>query len=191
MKRSGETDYIITKKPHPIGKSCPPCYIHLAITLPPSIQFLLTTTNSANTTTWDFVSENHKRLRFLIFLGAQGKEYIETILAMFPGSFSGVMFLTSSIDQECLNSHVIISTGQTCKQLAKYFNVMDPLGGGVYPLDFLIVADSDNNVRCRVPIRLNKHYSSFQKFGVDLDQLPGVINELLHYFFDPGPLLPF
>lgn len=127
--------------------------------------------------------DDEKRLNFLVFLGAQGKEYINDIKQMFPLHFEGPLFLSLNIDRRItLDPSIHCADMEKCKQLAAYFNILDPLGGGAYPLNYLIVTDSDLIVRCKLPIRIGQFYGPHQKFGVSLDQLKGLIDEYLDFF---------
>lgn len=127
--------------------------------------------------------DNENHLTFLIFLGAQGKEYIDEIQHMFPPSFDALVFVSLNIDSRFTRDPSMHwSDSETCKELATYFNILDPLGGGVYPLNYLIVTDSDLVVRCKLPIQIGRFYSPHQKFGVSLSELQGLIDEYLEFF---------
>ncbi|KAF3987300.1 hypothetical protein FT663_04505 [Candidozyma haemuli var. vulneris] len=129
--------------------------------------------------------EHVDNLNFLVFLGAQGKEYIDVIRDMFPKHFDPLVFVSSNIDSRFTeNPYFHCSDTETCKELARYFEIMDPLGGGNYPLNYLIVIDSDSVVRCKLPIRIGSHYCPHQKFGVSLPQLKGLIDEFLDFFME-------
>lgn len=124
-------------------------------------------------------------LHFLVFLGAQGKEYIDEIRRMFPKHFDPLVFVSLNIDsrfREDPQFHCLDS--ETCKKLARYFEIVDPLGGSNYPLNYLIVIDSDLVVRCKLPIRIGPYYCPHQKFGVSLSQLQGLIDEFLEFFME-------
>lgn len=124
-------------------------------------------------------------LNFLVFLGAQGKEYIDVIREMFPKHFDSLVFVSLYIDSRFTeNPYFQCLDTDTCKELARYFEIMDPLGGGNYPLNYLIVIDSDLLVRCKLPIRIGPYYGPHQKFGVSLPQLQGLIDEFLEFFME-------
>lgn len=124
---------------------------------------------------------NH--LNFLVFLDAQGKEYITDIRQMFPQNFDLLVFVSLSINPENFDTlRVHCSSTEKCKELAQYFNILDPLGGGSYPLNYLIVTDSDLVVRCKIPLRIGSHYGPHQRFGVSLSELRALIEEYLEFF---------
>lgn len=132
---------------------------------------------------------NH--LKFLVFLGAQGKEYIDEIHHMFPPHFDSLVFVSLNIDAKfALDPSIHCSDSQMCKELASHFNILDPLGGGTYPLNYLIVTDSDLLVRCKLPIRIGTYYRGHQRFGVNLSQLQGLIDEYLQFFMHNHLTLP-
>ncbi|RLV89995.1 hypothetical protein JA1_004866 [Spathaspora sp. JA1] len=78
-------------------------------------------------------------LKFVFFLGVQGKEYIETIQEKFPQDISVIFITANNITSNCSNIQ--------CYNLALYFKIMDPVGGGIYPLDYLYVI-YNNRVHC-------------------------------------------
>lgn len=124
------------------------------------------------------------RLRFVFFLGAQGKEYIWDIWHMFPQN-TGVLFVLSSLDEwEFSDASVRFTTSSQCKQLTADFGVVDPLGGGLYPLDYLAVMDGDM-VRARLPIRFAGWLRGHDRFGVGYAELEALIGEFLLFFAVP------
>ncbi|RCK65543.1 hypothetical protein Cantr_01063 [Candida viswanathii] len=118
--------------------------------------------------------------RFVFFLGAQGKEYIRSIQEQFPFDIP-VLFITSNSDG-CTNLQ--------CKELMTYFEIKDPMGAGIYPLDFLLIIHGDK-VHCKVPINFSAANTRVQgsrggisghlKFGVALYELPSLIEEYVRY----------
>lgn len=129
--------------------------------------------------------DNTEGLHFLVFLGAQGKEFIDVIRDMFPKHFDPLVFVSLNIDARFLeNPQFHCLDTETCKELARYFEIMDPLGGGDYPLNYLIVIDSDLVVRCKLPIRIGHYYTPHQKFGISLPQLQSLIDEFLDFFME-------
>lgn len=123
------------------------------------------------------------RLTFWVFLDAMGKEFIQELRSIFPRNFDNLVFVSLSIDPEYVNNPSYhCSDTDTCKQLTAYFEISNPLGGGIYPLNYLIVTDTHNLVRCKLPIRLGSRYGRHQSFGVDLDQLKGLVDEYLEFF---------
>lgn len=114
---------------------------------------------------------------FLFFLGAQGKEYIRDIRRKFPVNFMSVVFVSSNIETTSDDCYCVDSA-QAAK-LSAYFHLVDPLGGGTYPLDYMVVLDSQLQVRSKVPVRIGARYHGYQKFGTSLGELDALINETL------------
>ncbi|QFZ27432.1 hypothetical protein EJF18_30402 [Clavispora lusitaniae] len=122
-------------------------------------------------------------LTFMVFLGARGKEYIEEIYEMFPQNYDGLMFISSNIDEKFLsNPNYICTDSKLSRSLAGYFNIIDPLGGGNYPLDYLIVIDSSPFMHCKLPLRIGSYNVGHSKFGINLPQLEGLFQEYLISF---------
>ena len=126
----------------------------------------------------------------IFFLGAQGKEFIPTIQYQFPFNIS-VTFITSNNDSSSGGSGGGCTNDQ-CKQLMKFFEIKDPMGAGLYPLDYLIIIHQ-NKVHCKIPIKFNNNstytkyfkvvggMSGHLKFGIDLNELPSLIEEYINY----------
>lgn len=110
-------------------------------------------------------------LTFLFFLDAQGKELIGPIAEMLS-SDRAVFF-----SLHCEGSPSIVLSLEECKALAKALGIMDPLGGGSYPLNYMIIVDSTSLIRCKVSLRFGYCYGGYQKFGVDFAQLRMLIEE--------------
>ncbi|KAK6200269.1 uncharacterized protein RJT21DRAFT_121169 [Scheffersomyces amazonensis] len=142
-------------------------------------------------------------LKFVLFLGVQGKEYIDIITERFnsltansSSSQSHILFISYNLQQEDTVPDFPISTNNQCSSLVNHFKIKDPLGGGVYPLDYLYVIDKNFLIRCSIPIiinsnhrminkNVNRHYSglsSHLNFGIELEQLPGFVEEYITYF---------
>jgi len=122
-------------------------------------------------------------VKVLIFLGAMGKEYISSIREQLESYEDSLIFISSSLTLDsCDAAHY--SDDQQCLQVMTYFELMDPLGGGAYPLDYLVVVDSRDSIRCKIPIRIcrNNFHSPHEKFGVDLESLPSLIEEYMQHF---------
>lgn len=121
-------------------------------------------------------------VKVLIFLGAMGKEYITSIREQLECYEDSLIFISSSLLDSCDAAHH--SDDQQCLQLSTYFELIDPLGGGAYPLDYLVVVDSHDSIRCKIPIRIcrNNFHSPHEKFGVDLERLPSLIEEYMQHF---------
>lgn len=114
---------------------------------------------------------------FLFFLGAQGKEYIGDIRRKFPANFLSVVFVSSNIGNRFDDCYCVDAAPGA--QLTNYFHLVDPLGGGLYPLDYMVILDSQLQVRSRVPVRIGPRYHGYQKFGTSLAELDALINEAL------------
>lgn len=146
--------------------------------------------NSINPMNDDSTSSSSCYFKFIFFLGAQGKEFIPTIQYQFPFNIS-VTFITSNNDSSSGGSGGGCTNDQ-CKQLMKFFEIKDPMGAGLYPLDYLIIIHQ-NKVHCKIPIKFNnnstytKHFkvvggmSGHLKFGIDLNELPSLIEEYINY----------
>lgn len=145
--------------------------------------------NSINPMNDDSTSSSSCYFKFIFFLGAQGKEFIPTIQYQFPFNIS-VTFITSNNDSS--SGGGCGCTNDQCKQLMKFFEIKDPMGAGLYPLDYLIIIHQ-NKVHCKIPIKFNnnstytKHFkvvggmSGHLKFGIDLNELPSLIEEYINY----------
>lgn len=126
------------------------------------------------------IDQDDSYFKYIFFLGAQGKEFIEPIQEQFPFSIP-VLFITSN-GSRCTNSQ--------CQQLMNYFEIKDPLGGGMYPLDYLLIIHNDR-IHCKIPINfsrsINRVHNSrgripgHMKFGVGLNELPSLIEEYINY----------
>ena len=170
----------------------PSNYISLnnASIIPINILQLLNSINPMNDdSTSSSSSSSSCYFKFIFFLGAQGKEFIPTIQYQFPFNIS-VTFITSNNDSSSGGSGGC--TNDQCKQLMKFFEIKDPMGAGLYPLDYLIIIHQ-NKVHCKIPIKFNnnstytKHFkvvggmSGHLKFGIDLNELPSLIEEYINY----------
>ncbi|KGU22909.1 hypothetical protein MGS_05333 [Candida albicans P78042] len=171
----------------------PSNYISLnnASIIPINILQLLNSINPMNDdSTSSSSSSSSCYFKFIFFLGAQGKEFIPTIQYQFPFNIS-VTFITSNNDSSSGGSGGGCTNDQ-CKQLMKFFEIKDPMGAGLYPLDYLIIIHQ-NKVHCKIPIKFNnnstytKHFkvvggmSGHLKFGIDLNELPSLIEEYINY----------
>lgn len=170
----------------------PSNYISLnnASIIPINILQLLNSINPMNDdSTSSSSSSSSCYFKFIFFLGAQGKEFIPTIQYQFPFNIS-VTFITSNNDSS--SGGGCGCTNDQCKQLMKFFEIKDPMGAGLYPLDYLIIIHQ-NKVHCKIPIKFNnnstytKHFkvvggmSGHLKFGIDLNELPSLIEEYINY----------
>lgn len=123
---------------------------------------------------------DYKDTKVLVFLDAQGKQYIEEFTQIFNDLDSRMLaFLVSYNLNETLipNTTAYVATNSEAQALTKYFQILDPLGGGQYPLNYMIIV-SDNLIRVKIPVRLN-HSNPYEKFGVPLDQLHLLLNDLI------------
>lgn len=126
---------------------------------------------------------NGTDIQYIFFLGAQGKEFIAEIKNKFPKFFNSIIFVSSNLDNyHFRNLPVHLATTAECKQLSRYFQVIDPLGGGNYPLNYLFVIDSRYRVRVQVPVKIGNGYYGHEKFGINFNDLDGLIEEYMRYF---------
>ncbi|CCE78159.1 Piso0_000775 [Millerozyma farinosa CBS 7064] len=132
---------------------------------------------------YDFIIR--KKPKFVFFLGAVGKEYIDVVHRVALSPYISSIFVSSGIFPETAKSFPV-STDLECNKLSSFFQILDPLGGGIYPLDYIMVLDVNDLVRSLVPIRngRNSFHSPHEKFGVDLEKLPGLLEEYKHYLSD-------
>lgn len=115
-------------------------------------------------------------LKVLMFLDAQGKEFMDLLLGC-----DDVIFATANASNGGLMSTSLVptTTNDQCVALAKYFGILSPVGGGVFPLNYMVII-VNNRVRVRVPIRLST-LNRYERFGVDIRQLPHYLYDLLYY----------
>lgn len=126
------------------------------------------------------MNNDESYFKYIFFLGAQGKEFIASIQEQFPFNIP-VLFITSN-SFGCTNPQ--------CQELMTYFGIKDPLGGGMYPLDYLLIVH-DDKIHCKVPINFtgsnnrgnNLHggIPGHLKFSVGLNELPSLIEEYIKY----------
>lgn len=138
----------------------------------------------------DFIVDRPGKI--LIFLDAQGKQFIKELDHQLNFQFKmPVIFISSGsinpVDQHH-NQHdqhdqhpIIYASNDDCVKLSKYFSVLDPLGGGIYPLNRLLLV-SDNLVRVNIPLKLN-YNNPFEKFGLLLNELAGILQEIIPYLY--------
>lgn len=128
----------------------------------------------------DFVVD--KPGKILMFLDAQGKLLIDEIYHELNQNFKMPVVFVTSGSVECQGGDdLLYATGDEGLQLSKYFTVLDPLGGGAYPMNRLIVVSNDL-VRVNIPLRLN-YNNPFERFGVGKTELPGILQEIIPYLY--------
>lgn len=115
-------------------------------------------------------------LRFVVFLDAQGKEYVSELSTLCRRHLAQMVFCTAYEDPTSIAKNRFTDT-HTCKTLAKELRILNPVGGGAYPLNHLVVLDALSAVHCMLPIRLGRYYGPHQRFGVSLRELPGILEE--------------
>ncbi|CCE78746.1 Piso0_000775 [Millerozyma farinosa CBS 7064] len=132
---------------------------------------------------YDFIIR--KRPKFVFFLGAVGKEYIDDIHSIALSPYISSIFVSSGVFPETRKSFSV-SNDLECNKLSSFLQILDPLGGGLYPLDYIMVLDVNDLVRSLLPIRIcrNSFHSPHEKFGVDFEKLPGLLEEYKHYLSD-------
>ena len=187
--------------------------INHALIIPSNILQLLQSLQSFQSLTFfknnyydgDDDNNNNCYFQFIFFLGAQGKEFIPTIKNQFPFNNNNnnnisIIFITSNYT----SSDSVGCTNDQCKQLMEFFKIKDPMGGGLYPLDYLIIIH-ENKVHCKLPIKfntnintinntnsiINNHFNHFKirkmisglyfKFAINLNELPLLIDEYINY----------
>lgn len=139
--------------------------------------------------------------RYVFFLGVQGKEHIEDISSAIPShneNDADTIFVSSNL-LSVNGRHT--SNNIQCSELTSYFKILDPLGGGSYPLDYLVIIDGNDQVRCKIPLVINNQnifqrtlnarkdrsgISTHLTFGISLDQLAGFLEEYNQYFANHG-----
>lgn len=129
------------------------------------------------------ITNDLPNVTFAFFLGAQGKEFIQEIKDMFPLYLNSMMFISSSLDEYYFPNRIIHrTTSRQCGLLTSYFQLNDPLGGGIYPLNCLLVIDSDHLIRAKIAIRFNRSLYAHEKFGVSFNELENLIDDILQAF---------
>lgn len=172
-----QINYLRYKKERLTVRHAPPLYIENAMTLDHWVVTLLFSEIYKENIMEVY---NLKYFTFLLFLGAQGKEYIPEIRETCLQGTETLIFVSLNINTKSIKGRSIsYIDNEICKSLASYFDILDPLGGGVYPLDYLVVADKNLKVRCKVPIQICKSRQVHQKFCIDLSQLKGFLEEYL------------
>lgn len=130
--------------------------------------------------------QNTNPIQFLFFLDAQGKEYVDDIAELCSPFKSQMVFVTLDMGPDTADSVVDYVGTDTCKNLSKELGLLDPLGGGSYPLNYLVVI-RDNHVLCMVPVRIGRRYlGGHQRFGTCLAEVPGILEEYLNYYLLGG-----
>lgn len=121
--------------------------------------------------------------KFLFFLGVQGKEYIDDIEKRFKNyGWSIPLFISANIDVGSRHhTQDLYSTNEQCRALGSYFGLMDPIGGGLYPLHYLLVLDRFDHLRCKLPIQVNQWVSPQERFGVNIRDLGAVVESYIMY----------
>lgn len=119
-----------------------------------------------------------KSFKVIFFLGVQGKEYIQDIRKRIPFCFNSFAFISSNIS---LNDSQLgkCSKNDECVTLASYFKVFDPLGGGIYPLDYVIIIDQENYILRKIPIKINKYSNFVLDHGVTIENLYSIVDKYL------------
>jgi hypothetical protein len=118
---------------------------------------------------------------FMFFLGVEGKDHVSEMQCL---NYDNVLYVSSNIetlaDKVRCTAH---TSNRECHQIASYFGILDPLGGGSYPLNYMVVVDTEWRVRCKMPIRMNPRvYGSHEKFGASFEELGAVVDQYMAYF---------
>lgn len=116
---------------------------------------------------------------FLFFLGIDGKDNVVDHDLI----HDNVLFVSSNIDTIDSFLGAARTSNRECYQIASFFGVVDPLGGGSYPLNYMVVVDSEFRLRCKMPIRMNPRvYGNHERFGVSFGELGAVVDQYVEYF---------
>lgn len=121
---------------------------------------------------------------FLFFLDAQGKEQMSSIremIKLFLGIAAIFISLNISIAEEETSSSITSLNTKECKSLSRQLCLLDPLGGGEYPVNYLIIMDKTQVIRYQAPLKFSHCYSAYQKFGLQPSQLHGIIEEYSNF----------
>ncbi|ODV79051.1 uncharacterized protein CANTADRAFT_244282 [Suhomyces tanzawaensis NRRL Y-17324] len=131
---------------------------------------------------------------FIFFLGSDGKEYIDLIRNKM--SFASILIVTSNCELKSFRCGppFMITDNIQCHRISSALNVLDPLGGGCYPLNYLMIADLKMKIRFKVPILTRVHTSShrirgksfmleggstYARFGLQIGQLDSFIEDFM------------
>lgn len=176
--KENKTNKLRHKKERTTARHEPPMYIKNAMTLDKWVVAVLRSKLYSGIDSNEMQIDSLTYLTFIIFLGAQGKEYIGDIQKIRPQCSEFLIFVSLNMQTKLINGRSISCIDdENCKMLASYFDILDPLGGGVYPLDYLVVADKSSKVRCKVPIQICRSRQGHQKFCIDISQLKGFLEE--------------
>ncbi|WEJ93321.1 hypothetical protein PSN45_000784 [Yamadazyma tenuis] len=117
-------------------------------------------------------------VELLVFLDAQGNQYMDDLVSTWSHLDTRIRVILVTPNLSALEQvQVTVTNNIQCVQLSKHFKVLDPLGGGDYPLNYLTIV-CNNLTRVQVPIRLNTH-NPFERFGVGLKELPSFLHDVL------------
>lgn len=114
----------------------------------------------------------------IFFLDLQGKEYIQDIGEMFSALPATLVFVSLGLTAKS-TPHRLLATSDQCKALATEMRLVDPLGGGEYPVNYVTMVDSAGMVRCQLPLRFRMCYTGYQKFAVAWLTLPLYVAEFM------------
>lgn len=117
--------------------------------------------------------------KILLFLDAQGKQYIESFQLMLESFNLLIIYVSYGLDKDDINDNAILVDDQQCVTLSKYFKVLHPLGGGVYPINHLTIISNDL-VRVEMPLRLNA-FNPHEKFGLSINDLISFLDETIAF----------
>ncbi|GEQ66561.1 hypothetical protein JCM33374_g224 [Metschnikowia sp. JCM 33374] len=132
----------------------------------------------------DVDNSNSGNFLFLFFLDAQGKEqigYIRDIILQFTNTEA--VFISSSLSpaEHDFSASIAFSNTEECKSLAREMRLLDPLGGGTYPLNYLVIIDPQMMIRFRISLRFAHCYGAYQRFGLHFANLHGLIEEYANF----------
>lgn len=118
---------------------------------------------------------------FMFFLGVEGKDHVSEMQYL---NYDNVLYVSSNIETLAEKVRCTAHTSnRECHQIASYFGILDPLGGGSYPLNYMVVVDSEWRVRCKMPIRMNPRvHGSHERFGASFEELGAVVDQYMAFF---------
>lgn len=127
-----------------------------------------------------------KPVKIVIFLDAQGKQFIDFFQNQMPDELKVLVIFVShglkedQITNDHLQNSILVNNSQ-CTYLTKTFKLLHPLGGGIYPLNYLTII-SNGLVRVKLPIRLSQ-YNPHEKFGVSINDIGSLLYEILPFLY--------
>lgn len=118
----------------------------------------------------------------LVFLDAQGKQYIEELDSIFNNIDSKMLaiLVSSNMKDSIKQQHSTpfsTTDDKTAQILSNYFQVLDPLGGGKYPLNHMIII-SNSKMRVKINLKFN-NCNPYERFGIPLSQIQMFLEDVI------------